>query len=265
MLVSSEPIEVKRILYKGQNRNLTAPLHIGNPKYDGVGSLCGNLIGYECPRCHENFGHYFRDSGGSLFFCGNSDCLKDDALCSDKSKATEIKHLDASEVFSLGSKYYNACLSKWRADNGHKELISRWISKPKNMLVLLGEPGTGKTYFCCAVANYFMELKKEVFYINMRRFIDRLYKSIADKGNQFDAIQKITSKEILIFDDLGSTTNTDWQKEVLLDLIDIRYSNEKPTIFTSNLSFKNMEDQLDKRIERRLNAPENLRIGVTHV
>ena len=250
---------------RGQEKHLANPLVAGNLKinHDLFDAKTCNISGYHCPRCNKNFGYLYFEKSGCLYFCGQFECLMDDMTYTNKSKKEESKNVDAASQFGVGTRYHDACLTKWKADEEQKEQISRWLNKPKNMVVMLGRPGTGKTYFCIALANYLIFAKHQVHYMNTRRFFEVLQRAMEQDKNQYVAIEEIAKKEILIFDDLGSGMNTEWQKEVLLDLIDRRYNEEKPTIITSNLDFVNMQKTLGERIERRLNSPENLKIVVT--
>ena len=164
----------------------------------------------------------------------------------------------ASSRFAIGTRYQNATLSRWIADEGDKRKVMGWLQKPKNILCLLGNPGTGKTFFCAAAANWLLEKGQEVYYMNIRRFFEALQKAIGAGKNQYEEINKVSQKAILILDDLGASRNNDWQKEVILDLIDQRYSNEMPTIITSNLSFGEMSSVFDDRIERRIHNNDNV-------
>jgi DNA replication protein DnaC len=56
---------------------------------------------------------------------------------------------------------------------------------------------------------------------------------------------------------LGASINTDWQKEVVLDILDYRYGNELPTIITSNYNSEEIKDIFGARVESRLMASEN--------
>lgn len=253
---------------RAQERHLANPVLCGNVHREKLmGALVGNIQGYTCPRCQKNYGFIHIHPSGASWFCGEYECLQDDKeyeiAVANKEKTILKKSNDASEIFGLGSKYYNACLSKCRLDSQYIQAVSEWLANPKKMIILLGTPGTGKTYFCAAVANYFLEMKKPVHYTNVRRFIEKIQSNINSGKNQYEAISKLDDVEILIFDDLGASTNSEWQQEMILDIVDRRYSSEKPTIFTSNLSFEQIKKTFGERVERRLNARTNLKIIVT--
>jgi DNA replication protein DnaC len=74
--------------------------------------------------------------------------------------------------------------------------------------------------------------------------------------NDSESLKKVIDKykdvKYLIIDDLGASNNSEWQKEVLLDLIDHRYEFRKPTLITTNLNFEKMGEKLDDRIATRI-------------
>jgi len=227
------------------------------------------LDGYKCPRCLKNYGYLFTNSEGNMFFCGDKNCLQDDRLAylEIKRKKEEQQSRYFSEDFAvkngIGDRYRNASLAKWLADDNSKELVNKWINNPRNFLVVIGPPGVGKTYLCVAIANYLINHKRQVFYTNQRRYFERIQKAIGSNQNQYEEIRKISQNEILIYDDLGASTNSEWQKEVMLDLIDQRYSENRPTIITSNLGWNAMKELLGERTQRRINSEDNTIIIVS--
>lgn len=223
------------------------------------GALTGFLQGYECPRCYKNFGYFNNHGVAFLYFCGEPSCLQEDSNASKANKPiNEEKHVDAAIRFGIGAKYVNASLSRWNANPRHADLVSRWLREPKEFLVLLGKPKTGKTYFCAAAANYLNDQKKNLQYYNSHRLIEELHKAISKDINSYEIIGKMSKFDFFILDDLGSSLNSEWQKEMFLDLIDQRYSNSKPTIITSNLNAEELQKTLGERTSRRILSEENL-------
>jgi len=227
-----------------------------NPKL--FGALTGEIKDYQCPRCKKSLGCFYSDNEGVMYFCGHEDCLKDD---SQYSRNKDLKKpIDEKHIPELGHRYADASLSKWMANEHHIAQVFEWSKKPKNFLVVVGPPGCGKTYFCAAMTYYLKGNGFDVKYLGIRRFLEEIHKSIQDNHGQYSAIKRICQSQVLILDDLGASTNNEWQKEVLLDLIDQRYAECQPTIITSNLNFDDLKRILGERLQRRLKAPENLKI-----
>lgn len=60
----------------------------------------------------------------------------------------------------------------------------------------------------------------------------------------------------LVFDDLGTTKGSDWTIDVLYRLIDYRWTNRLPTIWTTNLNAADLASVVGERIlSRLLDAP----------
>jgi DNA replication protein DnaC len=229
-----------------------------------TGGKVGNLEGYKCARCGQNHGFIFMDGGLWAWFCSDLECLKEDSTVSRQERIPdERQSRDASTIFGVGSRYYNAHVAKLKIDNNSKELLCRWVEKPNNFLIVLGVPGTGKTYICMALANLFLEKKAIVKYMNARRFFEEVQQAISYGKSQYEKIRQLARAEILILDDIGASANSEWQREVILDLVDQRYNEQKPTIITSNFSQPQMIEILGDRTTRRIMNKENLTITVT--
>ena len=164
--------------------------------------------------------------------------------------------------YGLGKRFENASLAKWHASKQDQLKVSAWVKCPENFLVSIGTPGTGKTFLCAALINHFVDQKKEVYYTNNRRFFEHIQAGMSKNIGQYESIQLFKEKEILIFDDLGASRNTDWQVEMILDLIDYRYENFLPTVFTSNYTSGEIEEIFSTRVMRRLFNEENKIIEV---
>jgi DNA replication protein DnaC len=55
-----------------------------------------------------------------------------------------------------------------------------------------------------------------------------------NNGNADDLINKICAVGFLALDDWGANKETDWSNSVIEQIIDYRYSHEKPLIVTTN-------------------------------
>lgn len=253
-------IYANSFIYRGKETYFDAPLP-GQRVKDGLfGSTIALFEGYRCPRCHSNEMMAKINSLGGCIWCNNDECQKDDAMAAKGKKAEFVSTKDAADIFGLGIRYKNACLSKWHAQTHYAKLVNQWLITPNNTLLIQGAPNTGKTYFCAAIANALIGNGEEVFYMNIRRFFENVQQAIGSNQNQYSAVSKVASKKFFILDDLGASTNSEWQKEIILDLIDRRYSSMMPTIVTTNLDDEELVKLLGERTKRRLLAKENLNI-----
>lgn len=111
--------------------------------------------------------------------------------------------------------------------------------------------GTGKTMIACAVANEVLKNHDvSVKFISVTDYVE-LIKS-KDSGDK-ERIQSILDAGLLILDDVGAQVeNKEWITTALFRLIDRRYVNHYPTLFTSNVRMEDLKT--DSRISDRIYA-----------
>lgn len=136
---------------------------------------------------------------------------------------------------------------------------------PKNLEVtstyLTGEAGVGKTIFA---AFLFLKAIKQLYYkrgyfpsisahfVNFPDMFTEMQANMKDFGH-IAIFKKYLDCDILVLDDLGTKKTTDWVGDVIYQIINRRYENQKFTIITSNYSLKELAEKLqDDRIIRRI-------------
>ena len=79
------------------------------------------------------------------------------------------------------------------------------------------------------------------------------------KGDWNQELAYQCDHEFLIFDDVGSTGQgqTGWRQEVFLEVVNIRYESQKPTVFSTNYNKQEIYEKLGMRTHSRLFAKEN--------
>ena len=60
---------------------------------------------------------------------------------------------------------------------------------------------------------------------------------------EMDILRPVMQAELLVLDDLGAERLTDWVEETMNLIVNTRYNDEKPTIFTSN--YEDIPDKED--------------------
>lgn len=111
--------------------------------------------------------------------------------------------------------------------------------------------GSGKTMIACSVANEILKrLDVSVKFINEADYIE-VVKAKDDGSRQRQ--KAIFEAGLLILDDIGTQdAGRDWVETALFRLIDRRYTNHLPTIFTSNVKIEDLK--MDSRISDRIYA-----------
>ncbi|MFI9598875.1 ATP-binding protein [Streptomyces sp. NPDC052043] len=119
-------------------------------------------------------------------------------------------------------------------------------------LVLLGPTGTGKTYQAYAAIR-----ELAITGVSARWVVTTaadMYAALRprhgiDSESEF---RRYRSASILLVDDLGASKVTEFTEEVNFRLINWRYENHLPTLFTSNALPKELTERLGGRVTSRL-------------
>ncbi len=111
--------------------------------------------------------------------------------------------------------------------------------------------GSGKTMIACAVANEILKAHDvSVKFISVADYIELVK---AKDGTSRESIKAILEAGLLILDDVGAQVeNKEWITTALFRLVDRRYANHYPTIFTSNVRMEDLKT--DSRISDRIYA-----------
>ncbi len=121
---------------------------------------------------------------------------------------------------------------------------------PAGWLIFKGGYGCGKTHLAAAIANHRLNLGHPVLFINTPDLLDHLRATFgpnAETGYD-ERFEQIRNAPLLILDDLGAQSNTEWAQEKLYQIFNHRYNSRLPTIVTTNEEL----ETIDIRIRSRL-------------
>ena len=116
--------------------------------------------------------------------------------------------------------------------------------------------GTGKTHLAIAVLRKLIlsGIRDSVFVSSPSLFLEIKNSFDSATAHESEIIEKYCSVPFLVVDDIGVERVSDWAKQIWYIIIDRRYSDMKPTIYTSNLSLGEIAEFYGDRIASRLSA-----------
>jgi DNA replication protein DnaC len=121
------------------------------------------------------------------------------------------------------------------------------VAKPPGVL-MVGDPGSGKTHLAVATAKRLIERGFSVLFVDYSNMITRIRASFDPiSGSDRSAFNEALECEILLLDDLGSQKGHDWVEDVVTSIITYRANERKPIIVTTNQADPDMGGQVIER------------------
>lgn len=205
-----------------------------------------------CKVCHE------RKDGKVMEFFGNKMILRVACKCDREIEQQKKRREKQMEIERLKRTCFNSMrewsytFENYQGEENQSLMIAKNFvedyekMKKENIgLLFYGSVGSGKTYLACSIANSLIEQYQiSVKIRNFAQIINELQKSSFD----FDKnayIESLVNTSVLILDDLGIERDTSYAKEQVYNIVNSRYLKQKPTIFTTNLSYDTIQNCKD--------------------
>ncbi len=115
-------------------------------------------------------------------------------------------------------------------------------------LYLTGSFGTGKTHLAAGIALEICKKMKPVVMLSMVELLARLRSSYSpdDTNSEMSLMNVFTQVDLLVIDDLGKESPSEWTLEKLYQIINARYELKKPIIVTTNYKDQELIARLAK-------------------
>jgi len=104
-------------------------------------------------------------------------------------------------------------------------------------LLLIGEPGSGKTHLAVAALRKIIDGGFEGLFCDYQNLLDRIRAGfdVASNSTDKEAYRIALDAEVLLLDDLGAHRGSDWVEDTITAIITYRCNNRKALIATTNV------------------------------
>ena len=198
---------------------------------------------YTCRKCKD---YGFEDTAYCTCF---TQLLKKLAF----EEAAENTPLTCSRFEDFSLDYYSADLRE------HMEGVLNYckdyaatFDRDSYSVLMYGETGLGKTHLSLAIAGEVIKKGYYVLYDSTQSILNRLEREHFGKGSGDDYEKLLMESDLLILDDLGTEFSTQFTLAALYNILNTRLLRSRPTIISTNLDLKGIENHYTKRIASRI-------------
>lgn len=179
---------------------------------------------------------------------------------------------EKQKLSMIGEKYLNARFETAKITPNNEQAYKSakaytkqaQVVKQNNIgLYIYGDNSSGKTYLTACMCNDLVEQGFTCVFTSIPKLLAEIGRNVREGGlSQAEVIDNLARKTFVFIDDLGkeflgdkSDYNYSKAEKLLLEVLNARYNNGLPTIFTSNYSLNEFIEKfnLDKAIIERLN------------
>lgn len=142
-------------------------------------------------------------------------------------------------------RYADCTFDSYKVPNGDSSLYwarakaKTWVNDYPGVekgLLFIGRVGVGKTHLAVATLQGLIEKGVPCLFCEFGSLLKQIqdaYNPIS-KTSELRVLAPVYQAEVLVMDELGATIPTDWVRDTMYQIINKRYNDKKPTIFTTN-------------------------------
>jgi len=137
-------------------------------------------------------------------------------------------------------------------------LALEFAKSPEGWLVFQGATGCGKTHLAAAIVNFRYQARKPAMFVVVPEFLDHLRSTFSPESKvTYDQMfERVKTTPLLVLDDFGEQSTTQWAQEKLYQVINYRYNAQLPTVITTSRALEELEGRISSRLaDHKMSTP----------
>ena len=119
-------------------------------------------------------------------------------------------------------------------------------------ILMQGDTGLGKTHLSLAIAAQVAEKGAVVLYDSAQNLLRQIEGEHFGRMEQKGTLDAALNADLLILDDLGTEFASQFTLSMIYDILNTRFSQNRTTIVSTNLTARELEEKYSRRIVSRL-------------
>jgi len=117
-----------------------------------------------------------------------------------------------------------------------RDYAEKFTVKSPSLVLYSPDKGTGKTHMAACIANHVLhQYRYSVLYKKARDLMLDIRRTFSDRGdNEADILDRVLSVKLLVLDDVGMDTPSEWIKSTYWTVFDRRLEWQLPVVVTTN-------------------------------
>jgi DNA replication protein DnaC len=118
-------------------------------------------------------------------------------------------------------------------------------TNPAAIVLLCGEPGTGKTHMACEIVMQWAAAGINARYATTDDMLSDIKDGFDAPGGRYASIRRFESPSLLVLDEFFRRKNDDWDRREVWRLLDRRYAEKRATVIISNGTGDGLKGEFD--------------------
>lgn len=159
----------------------------------------------------------------------------------------------AGKVKGLPRRFWAAGFAGYETDTEKQERAKRYseayatkdsvVDQGVKML-FCGKPGTGKTHLAAAIVRTMAQRGVDCQFAHVYQVMSEVKATYDGPGSEKQVKQKYIKADFLAIDEIGVQKGSDFERNILFEIVNERHNDLKPTLLISNLGIQPLTEYL---------------------